>query len=88
MALRGAGVARDGCLAPETPSIPSFVEELALLDKLLDNRRVSKRIRADAGGLVRAQQDAGGRPRTGLECLTRKRSLVQTQYRPPSIYSL
>lgn len=57
----------------------------ALLDSLLDNGGVFWRMWTDSGGLVRDQLHDHGRPRKVLECLTRKRSLVHIQYRPPSM---
>ena len=57
----------------------------ALLDSLLDNGGVFWRMWTDSGGLVRDRLHDHGRPRKVLECLTRKRSLVHIQYRPPSM---
>jgi hypothetical protein len=56
----------------------------ALLDQLLDNTAVLGGTWTDAGRSDRARTDPLRPPGTARECLTRKRSLVQTQYRPPT----
>jgi hypothetical protein len=56
-------------------------------DQVSDNECGYERTSEDGGGVVCAQNGRLRTPADKRNSLTRKRSLVQTQYRPPSMNS-